>query len=66
MKEVYGIKTVDQRGEKKNFWTRIGVAHENKDGSLNVYLDFFPVFRTDGQITIQIRDKKESEHDYGN
>lgn len=31
--------------EKKGggtFWTRCGVAYENRDASINVYLDFFP------------------------
>ncbi len=49
MKVVYMI----QKGEKKNFWTKIGVAFVNKDGSLNVKLNAIPV---DGQI--QIRDPK--------
>lgn len=49
MKIVYMI----QKGEKTSFWTRIGVAFVNKDGSLNVRLNAIPV---DGQI--QIRDQK--------
>ena len=49
MKVVYMI----QKGEKKNFWTKIGVAFVNKDGSLNVKLGAIPV---EGQI--QIRDRK--------
>ena len=49
MKHVYMIR----KGEKSNFWTRIGVAFVNKDGSLNVRLNAVPI---DGQI--QIRDPK--------
>ena len=35
----------------KKFWLRIGAAFENRDGSLNVYMDAMP---TNGQL--QIRD----------
>ena len=58
MKEVYGIKKVIKAGEEKSFWTRIGVAHECKDGSLNVYLDYAPLHP---EIGLNIRDKKEKE-----
>ena len=49
MKDVYMIR----QGEKTAFWTKIGVAFVNKDGSLNVKLNAIPV---DGQI--HIRDQK--------
>ena len=39
----------------KSFWTRIGTAFVNKDGSLNVYLDAIPL---DGKL--QIRDRKQN------
>ncbi len=48
-KEVFMI----QKGKTRSFWTRIGVAFVNKDGSLNVKLDAFPV---SGQL--HIRDPK--------
>lgn len=48
-KDVYMI----QKGKTRSFWTRIGVAFVNKDGSLNVKLDAFPV---SGQL--HIRDPK--------
>lgn len=37
----------------KSFWTKIGAAFVNKDGSINVFLDAFP---KDGKI--QIRNRK--------
>jgi hypothetical protein len=46
-KDVY---TVVER-KNKTFWTRIGAAFENRDGSLSVVLDALPV---DGKL--QIRD----------
>jgi hypothetical protein len=49
---------VQREGMEKSFWTRIGAAWENKDGSLNVKLDFLP---TAMDTTLQIRDPKPSE-----
>jgi hypothetical protein len=50
-KEVFGVVG---RGDQ-NFWTRIGVAFENSDGSLNLVLNFIP---TDPETTIQIREPR--------
>jgi hypothetical protein len=50
-KEIFGV--VD-RGEQ-SFWTRIGVAFQNSDGSLNCLFNFLP---TDPQTTIQIREPR--------
>lgn len=35
--------TVIERSEGKSYWLRVGTAFENRDGSLNVYLDAIPV-----------------------
>ena len=41
-------------GEVKSWWTRVGVAFENQDGSFNLLFDFIP---TDMQgTTLQLRD----------
>jgi hypothetical protein len=53
-KEIFGV--VD-RGEQ-SFWTRIGAAFVNSDGSLNLVFNFLP---TDPQATIQIRDPRPRE-----
>lgn len=50
--EVHGVV---QRGDK-NYWTRIGAAFHNKDGSINLLLDYVP---TDSETTIQLRPPKE-------
>ena len=42
MKLVYAIT---ERGER-SYWTRIGVAYTNRDGSLNIKLDAVPVSGT--------------------
>lgn len=39
MKIVY---TITERGTK-SFWTKIGTAHVNRDGSLTVKLDALPI-----------------------
>ncbi len=51
MKEVF---TIIEKEGKNPFWLKVGAAWENKDGSLNVYLDALPV---NGKL--QIREKKE-------
>jgi hypothetical protein len=51
-KDVY---TVIRNGEKA-FWQKVGRAHINKDGSLNVYLNALPV---NGELNI--RDRKSGE-----
>lgn len=56
MKIVYGV--TERKGE--SYWTRIGVAFENKDGSLNLKLDFVP---TSPDTTIQVREQSEPEQD---
>lgn len=48
--------TVVERGEGKSFWLRVGTAFENRDGSLNVYLDAIPV---NGRL--QIREYQPDE-----
>jgi len=35
--------TIVERTEGKSYWVRVGTAFENRDGSLNVYLDAIPV-----------------------
>ena len=55
--EIYAIKEYEKNGEKKSVWIRIGTAFENKDGSLNLFFDTFPVNKD--IKTIQVREKTE-------
>ena len=52
--EILGVVT---RGDgKKGYWTRIGTAFKNRDGSLNLRFDYLP---TDlGATTIQVRERR--------
>jgi hypothetical protein len=52
---VYTIREKD--GFEKPFWTRIGVAFVNRDGSFSVYLDAAPL---DGKL--HIREWREEAH----
>ena len=46
VKDVYTIV----RNGAKGFWQKIGRAHVNKDGSLNVYLNALPI---NGELNIR-------------
>jgi hypothetical protein len=53
------VYTVTERGEK-SFWTRVGVAFENRDGSLTLRLDAVPV---NGML--QVRDEDPTRRNGG-
>jgi hypothetical protein len=40
----------------KTYWSRVGVAYHNRDGSMNIYLDALP---RDGKIQIREDDRSE-------
>lgn len=41
-KQMKVVWMIVERGDKA-FWTRIGVGFENRDGSINLQLDAFPI-----------------------
>jgi hypothetical protein len=43
----------EEQGKKKSFWTRIGVAFANRDGSWNLLFDYYPARP---EITVQLRE----------
>ena len=53
MKDVYTI--IENENLAKGFWIRIGVAFENRDGSLSVLLDCLPI---NGRL--HIRERREA------
>lgn len=64
LKIAYHIKK--EEGRDKPFFNRIGRAFQNKDGSINVILDYLPlpVVNKDGtveQMTINVRDYEPKE-----
>ena len=59
MKQLVAAIEREEGDEKKTFWTRIGVAFENRDGSYNLRFDFIPT-RLD-TTTVQLRDFEPKE-----
>ena len=47
-----------ERKDRSTFWMRLGTAFENRDGSLNLYLDALPL---GGKL--QVRESRETEED---
>lgn len=47
---------VDGQGQNRSFWTKIGAAFTNQDGSISVQLDALPL---DGRVILQIPLSKE-------
>jgi len=45
---------------KRTFWLRVGNAYVNRDGSINVYLDAFPM---NGRLQLREPDEKEPTAD---
>ena len=54
-KQLKIVYAITERGEK-SYWTRIGIATVNRDGSLNVRLDAVPV-----NGAMQVRDYNPRE-----
>lgn len=57
-KEVWLVEDAPN-ANRKAFWTKIGVAFENKDGSWNLRLSAVPI----GSNTLNIRDPKPAEQE---
>ena len=53
---LFGV--VQREGMEKGFWTRIGTAFQNQDGSWNLRFDYVP---TDRAVTIQMRVVRSGE-----
>jgi hypothetical protein len=52
MKDVFAIYDGKSEGRDRSRWVRVGVAFENRDGSLNVLLDALPLT---GRLQIRSR-----------
>ena len=53
---IFGV--VKREGMGKGFWTRIGTAFQNQDGSWNLRFDYLP---TDPAMTVQMRPVRSGE-----
>ena len=54
MKDVFTI--IEKEGWDKAVWLKVGAAFENRDGSLNLFLDAFPV---NGKLHVRERKAKQ-------
>ena len=59
MMQIVGAVTRTADGEKKTWWTKIGVAFTNRDGSMNLRFDYLPAHL--GDTTIQLREMDAKE-----
>lgn len=53
---LFGV--VQREGMEKGFWTRIGTAFQNQDGSWNLRFDYLP---TNPSVTVQMRPVRSGE-----
>jgi hypothetical protein len=53
---IFGV--VQREGMEKGFWTRIGTAFQNQDGSWNLRFDYLP---TNAIVTIQMRPVRNAD-----
>ncbi len=57
--QVFSIKEILEKDEKKSVWLKAGSAWVNRDGSINVYLDVLPL---DGKLHVrEAIDEKRAE-----
>lgn len=54
--EVYTV--IESGNRPKPFWLRLGSAFENRDGSINVYLEALPV---NGKLQLRVPNDREPE-----
>ncbi len=56
-RKPWAAYNIIDRGEgKTKIWSRIGSAFKNRDGSMNIYLDSFPV---GGKLQIREDDREQ-------
>jgi hypothetical protein len=57
-KAVFTMTEREVNGEKKTFWTRVGVAFVNRDGSITIKLDALPL---SGTLQVREEDREYQE-----
>jgi len=59
MKQIWMVEDLPATAtrEAKSFWTKVGVAFENRDGSFNLHLSAIPV---SGKLQMREFEKRES------
>jgi hypothetical protein len=62
MRDVYAIYESRSDGRERSRWVRVGVAFDNRDGSVNVLLDALPL---SGRLQIRPRPSGVPSHGEG-
>jgi len=62
MRDVYAIYESRSEGRERSRWVRVGVAFDNRDGSVNVLLDALPL---SGRLQIRSRPSESSVDSQG-
>lgn len=60
MMQLVGAVQRNVGDDKKTWWTKIGVAFPNKDGSWNLRFDYLPARLSDTTIQMREMDAKEA------
>jgi hypothetical protein len=60
MKKLVAVRK-DRKDPDKNYWTTIGVAFENDDGSFNLRFDYLPTDMTTTTVQLRAFDAREDE-----
>jgi hypothetical protein len=59
MMQIVGAIPRAADGDKKSWWTKIGVAFFNSDGSINLKFDYLPADLANTSIQLREMDRKE-------
>jgi hypothetical protein len=59
MMQIVGAVTRSADDQKKTWWTKIGVAFQNRDGSWNLRFDYLPTRLHETTIQLRELDAKE-------
>jgi hypothetical protein len=61
-RKVWGAYNIVERQNGRRFWSRIGSAFKNRDGSYNIFLDSLPL---GGKIQIREEDREAQRKEPG-
>jgi hypothetical protein len=53
------VSPIERNGT--TYWPRCGTGFENRDQSINLYIDMIPAATKDGSIKLQVRELTEEE-----
>jgi hypothetical protein len=61
-RKPWAAYNIIKREGGKNIWSRVGSAFKNRDGSMNIFLDAFPI---GGKIQIREDDREHASKERG-